>query len=233
VEVTGDASRGVTVSDGMVLLGCQIISNGRLGVGGGGNGITITGSTISDNGLIVADRGWEAGGIKTVADNVLIDDNRIEGNGAPGIWTDVDATDVVVADNHLSSNTYGLEIEISRDVTIMANSITATRKQAVLVVASKGVSVVGNTLTDNFGGVLIGGATRIGPSGVRLGNVRVNHNLIANSGVTGLHQTPIPGTVVHFDRDTYRGGRFQWDGRQVTFAQFRMFGQEAHGAFSQ
>ena len=57
------------------------------GIGGGGNGVTIDQSTVSDNGLTVNRLGWEAGGIKTVASNVLIEHDTISGNGAPGIWT--------------------------------------------------------------------------------------------------------------------------------------------------
>ena len=75
------------LSNDMVVLQCKVIDNDRLGIGGGGNGVTIVDSVVSDNGLHV-DKGWEAGGIKTIADNVLIADDQIDGNGAPGIWTD-------------------------------------------------------------------------------------------------------------------------------------------------
>lgn len=229
VEVTGSSSRGISVSDGMVIFQCQVVSNARLGIGGGGNGVTIDQSTVSDNGLTVNRLGWEAGGIKTVASNVLIERNTINGNGAPGIWTDGGATNVVATQNTLRSNRYGIRFEISHSVTATRNTISNSQQQSVLVIASSDVTVSGNIIRNNFGGIIVGGVGTVNKTGIHLDDVTVSHNTIINSGATGLHQTPPAGTVVHFDYDRFVGGHLQWDGHGVSLPALQAMGQERHG----
>jgi hypothetical protein len=231
LDITGNASRGVSVSDDMVVLQCHVDSNTRLGIGGGGNGVTVDESDVSDNGITVADKGWEAGGIKTVADNVLLENNTIDGNGAPGIWTDSGATDIMALSNHLADNTYGIRVEISNGVSLTGNSIIGSTQQSILVIASENVTVAANRLDDNFGGIIVGGVGRYNKTGIHLTRVTVNHNRIVNSGATGIHQVPLPGTVIKFDYDTYIGGHLQWFGHHITFAQLQALGQERHGTW--
>jgi parallel beta-helix repeat protein len=231
LEVTTSSSRGISLSNDMVVLTCRVINNARLGIGGGGNGITIDDNTISDNGLSVARRGWEAGGVKTVASNVLIVDNQIAGNGAPGVWTDGGANDVSVDDNQISGNRFGVHVEISNGVRLTRNTIANTQQQAVLIVASQNVSMTDNTLEGNFGGVIVGGVGRVGPNGIHLDRVDVSGNSIVDSGTTGLHQ-PLPaGAVVRFDGNHYVHEHLQWDGHGVTFVQLQALGQESDGTW--
>jgi parallel beta-helix repeat protein len=233
VEVTRSASRGISLSNGMTISQCSIIDNDRLGIGGGGVGITIVHDTVSDNGNAVTQRGWEAGGIKTVGQDVVIEHNSIVGNGAPGIWTDGTAAHVEIDHNSLRRNAGGIRVEISRNIKVANNSVSESgRGGAVIVVSSANVVVTGNKIQNNQGGgILVGGVGRVGPKGVTLRHVRVMHNQIAQSGVSGLHQSPPPGTAITFDWDHYVGGRLQWDGRHVTFAEFRAAGQERHGTW--
>jgi parallel beta-helix repeat protein len=231
VEVTGSSSRGVSLSDHMVVLQCRIVDNDRLGIGGGGNGVTIAGTVVNDNGIDVSDKGWEAGGIKTIADNVLIANDLIEGNGAPGIWTDSGATDVLMTGNHLSGNTYGVRVEISNRVSVTGNTIVRSAQQSVLVIASQNVTVRANRIMGNFGGIIVGGVGRYNKTGIHLNQVFVDHNTITNSGANGLHQVPPPGTVIRFDYDHYTGGHLQWFGHRVTLNQLQALGQERHGTW--
>jgi parallel beta-helix repeat protein len=231
VKVTGSSSRGISLSDHMVVLGCQFVGNGRLGIGGGGVGITIAYSTVDDNGLTVGHRGWEAGGIKTIAHNVLIEHNVIRNNGAPGIWTDGGASDVVIYGNLISGNRFGVHIEISTGVTLTSNSITTSQQQAVLIIASSSVMVQRNSIDNNFGGVIVGGVGRVGPDGVHLDRVHVMDNSIIDSGATGLHQTVPSGATVDFDGDHIIGGHLQWDGHGIKIAELQSLGQEVHGSW--
>jgi hypothetical protein len=233
VKVTGSSSRGISVSDDMVVLQCQAVGNERLGIGGGGNGVTVDDSVISGNGLTVAHKGWEAGGIKTVADNVLIENNQIAGNGAPGIWTDGGATDVIAVDNHLTGNTYGVRVEISHQVNVNGNTIVKSAQQSILVIASSDVTVRANTIDGNFGGIIVGGVGTYNKTGIHLDDVYVNHNTIIDSGATGLHQTPPAGTVIDFDYDRFVGGHLQWDGHRITLAALQALGEERHGQWTQ
>ena len=179
----------------------------------------------------MARTGFEAGGIKTVGSDVTISGNRIVGNGAPGIWTDDDATGDVIESNTVSGNTVGIEIEISSNATVSHNTLSRNTQQAVLVVASNQVNISNNNLNDNRAGILVGGGRRIGPNGVHLQAVTVRSNRVANSGVTGLHQLVPASAAISFDRDHFVGGRFQWDGQSVTFAQWQAAGQERRGSW--
>jgi hypothetical protein len=232
VEVTGSSARGISLSDDMVILQCNVVGNGRLGIGGAGSGETIIDTTVSQNGLTVGHRGWEAGGIKATGSNVLIAHDRIDGNGAPGVWTDGGATDVVVQDNQLKANRFGVRVEISNHVTVAANAIQQSQQQSILVIASANVTVAHNTLTDNFGGIIVGGVGTVSKSGIHLGNVRVTGNSVVDSGATGLHQTPPAGTSIAFDDDHFVGGHLQWDGHGITFTALQSLGQERHGTWT-
>ena len=64
VEVTGSSARGISLSDDMVVLQCNVVGNGRLGIGGAGTARRSSAALFSQNGLAVGHRGWEAGGIK-------------------------------------------------------------------------------------------------------------------------------------------------------------------------
>jgi len=231
LEVTASASRGITLSDHMTVLACTVTGNDRLGIGGAGHGITIEDDTVSNNGNLVGNRGWEAGGIKTVATDVVIAHDTIADNGAPGVWTDGGADGVTVTDDVLRANRFGVRVEISRRITVSHNVITGSAQQAVIVVASADVTVAHNVVQDNHQGILVGGVGRVGTDGVTLGNVTVSDNTVVDSGTTGLHQ-PLPaGTVVRFVGDRYTGGRFQWAGHGVTFDALQALGQEAGGTW--
>jgi hypothetical protein len=232
VEVTGSSARGISLSDDMVILQCNVTGNGRLGIGGAGTGQTIIDTTVSQNGLTVGHRGWEAGGIKATGSDVLIAHDRISGNGAPGVWTDGGATDVVVQSNQMNANRFGIRVEISNRVTVASNAIQQSQQQSILVIASANVTVMHNTLTDNFGGIIVGGVGTVNKTGIQLGNVRVTGNSVVDSGATGLHQTPPAGTSIRFDDDHFVGGHLQWDGHGITFAALQSLGQERHGTWT-
>lgn len=232
VEVTGSSARGISLSNDMVVLQCAVVGNGRLGIGGAGSGATIIDTTISQNGLAVARRGWEAGGIKATGANVLITRDRINDNGAPGIWTDGGASNVVIQGNQLTGNRFGIRIEISDHVTLASNSITQSQQQAILVIASSNVTVMKNSLSSNFGGIIVGGVGTVNKNGIHLDRVRVTGNSVINSGASGLHQTPPPGTVISFDNDHFVGGHLQWDGHGISLSSLQALGQERHGSWT-
>jgi hypothetical protein len=232
LRVTGNSARGISLSDNMVIIQCTVVGNGRLGIGGAGSGETIIESTVSQNALAVGHRGWEAGGIKATGSHVLIAHDRIDANGAPGVWTDGGATDVLVQNNQLRANRFGIRVEISDQVTLASNVITQSQQQAVLVIASSNVTVANNTLTHNFGGVIVGGVGTVNKTGIHLNDVRVTGNTVVDSGATGLHQTPPAGTVIAFDRDRFVGGHLQWDGHGITFPALQSLGQERHGSWT-
>jgi hypothetical protein len=232
VSITDDASRGVSLSDGMTIEDSQIEDNGRLGIGGGGSDITISHDVISDNGIGTSDPGFEAGGIKTVGDDVTISDDVFRGNGTSGVWTDGGSNGVTVANSTFQDDGVGVHVEISRNVSIDANSVSGCAMQAVLVVASNGVTIAHNVIASNHGGIIVGGVHRTGPGGISLGAIAVHDNTVSQSGVTGLTQPLLPGMNVQFNADTYVGERFTWQGTRVTLSQWQAQGQEKGGTSS-
>jgi hypothetical protein len=232
VSVTDDASRGISLSDGMTIEDSQVEDNGRLGIGGGGSDITISHDVISDNGIDASDPGFEAGGIKTVGDDVTVSDDVLRGNGTSGVWTDGGSTGVTISNSTFQDDGVGVHVEISRNVSVDANSVSGCAMQAVLVVASYGVTIAHNEIASNHGGIIVGGVHRSGPDGINLGAIAVHDNTVNQSGVTGLTQQLLPGMTVQFDADTYVGERFTWQGARVTLAQWQAEGQERTGTSS-
>ncbi|HLN16640.1 MAG TPA: right-handed parallel beta-helix repeat-containing protein [Acidimicrobiales bacterium] len=232
VTITGSYSRGITLSDDMTVAYCRVVGNDRLGIGGGGQGITIVHDVIDNNGVGVANRGSEAGGIKTTGRGVLIADNQINNNGAPGVWTDVNAEAVRVLDNVITHNENGVHIEISHNVQVTGNRIANNKKKAVLISASSQVTITGNLIVNNQGGVVAGGVNRGHKSGPHpLTDVVVEGNVIINSRTSGVTQKLPPSDTVKFDYNTFSGGGFVWNGHHVTFNQWQAQGQETHGKF--
>jgi hypothetical protein len=124
-----------------------------------------------------------------------------------------------------------VHVEISHHVAVVDDTLTDDRRAGVLVTGSDHVTVTGNQLRDDGGGIVLGGVDRgAGSDGPRLLTaVSVSANRVTDSGTTGLHQALPKGQSVAFDHDTYRGERFEWQGRSVTFAQWQRDGQERHG----
>ena len=149
----------------------------------------------------------------------------------PGIWTDGGATDVVARDNLITGNRFGVRVEISDRVVVASNAVSQSSQQAILVIASSHVAVVGNSLLDNFGGIIVGGVGTVNKTGIHLDHVAVSGNRVVDSGATGLHQTPPAGTVITFDHDHFVGGHLQWDGHGITLGALQALGEERHGSF--
>jgi parallel beta-helix repeat protein len=205
VDIADSYSRSISTSNGMVIVGCYIHDSGRLGIGGGGSNIVIEGNAIDDNGFNVPpDTVQEAGGIKTVAQDITIVGNSIENNDAPGIWTDVDATNVTIEGNHIVGNKLGIHIEISHSVTIRENQIDDNLKPGIEISASNNVTITDNNLRADNGGIVGNEPDRgSGPDGPRILNyLTVTGNVIINSGSSGVTTLP-PGSFVKFKNNKF------------------------------
>lgn len=231
VAVDRAGARGITLSDGMVVVACQVRDAGRLGIGGGGRDLVVADSLVEGNGVGADRKAFEAGGIKTVGVGVAITHDEVEDNGGTGIWTDGDASSVTIEGDVVSGNLTGIHVEISHGVTVAGDVVDANRRTGILVTGSDGVRVEHDRLEDDGGGILLGGIDRgTGRRGPRiLTAVTVAWNRVVDSGLTGLHQALPPGRRVTFDHDTYVGDRFVWNGRPVSFAQWQAAGQERQG----
>ena len=165
-----DAHTAVVVLKGTGgrLLGNEISRGGQLGVHGSGENILIRANRIHHNNTEGFDPFWEAGGVKMAyrVSNLTVDDNEVYANAGPGIWCDIDCTNVVFSNNRVHHNARsGLHFEISSGASIFGNTVWENGWGAPSRPYSPGISVEGSK------------------------NVEVHHNVVAwnASGISVIH----------------------------------------------
>ncbi len=119
VERTG--GKGASVNG--TVRRCLFRSNGHLGGGAEGDGFVDENSIWQGNSWKPIDRGWEAGGEKiAVSDGGVVRGCSFERNGGPGLWFDIDVSNVTVSGCLFTANEdSGLFVEISRGITVQDN----------------------------------------------------------------------------------------------------------------
>jgi hypothetical protein len=170
---------GIRLGDGMQVLRNKLLRNGQLGIGGGGSNGIVDGNEIAFNNYAGYDYSWEAGGSKfAFTTNLVVRNNYAHDNKGPGLWTDIENENTFYEHNHTKSNQEaGIMHEISYQAVIRNNLIeddgfSASGKTdpwygaGILVVASSGVEVYGNTVKDCMNGI-VGTQARRGVSSRR------------------------------------------------------------------
>ncbi len=126
VTVTQNHGVGVGLFDGGVLADSVVTNNGQLGVTADpAEDIRVEGNEIAYNGTLGYQWFWESGGTKFKRTrNAVVAGNWVHHNDGPGIWFDLDNTDLVVADNLAERNeVMGLFLEVSSGATVEGNTI--------------------------------------------------------------------------------------------------------------
>ena len=102
---------------------CLFRSNGHLGGGAEGDHFVDENSIWEGNSWKPIDRGWEAGGEKiAVSDGGRVEHCAFTKNGGPGLWFDIDVSNVTVSGCLFTANEdSGLFVEISRGITVQDN----------------------------------------------------------------------------------------------------------------
>ena len=247
-------NHGVGIRGGTAVraLNNYIHHQGQLGVGGTARYMLFQGNEVAYNNTEGYFEAWEAGGSKfAVTRDLTVRANHFHHNDGRGIWTDIDAMDVLIEDNLVEYNLYaGIAHEISYDAIIRNNvsryNGTAFQVQLwgaqILVQDSKNVQIYGNTVTvAAAGGDGIGlvdqnrGSGQYGTWNLENVTVRDNHiyheSSAGNNGIAGgCNQNN------SFNRNTYHvpNGyenleRWEYCGPKRTWSQFRSFGMEAQG----
>lgn len=248
IEVAGSYSRGVTVSDNMVVNGCLIDHNGRLGIGGIGNNVLIENSQIAYNNTQNVTSGFEEGGAKlSGTSGLVVQDNYIHDNTGPGLWTDMDAIYSTVTGNVIANNTgEGVLNEISHDTVISNNWVTSNSVAShnwlwgsgILISTSDNATVWGNILVGDGNGISgIQQNRGSGPYGVRLlANLYVQDNSVVDSGITGVAESG-GGTDVYwrnnrYVHDSYQGEAFAWmNTRDLSWHAWNGYSQDVTGSW--
>ena len=111
------------------------------------------------------DPGWEAGAGKlTNSARVTFDGNEVDHNGGPGLWCDIDCSNITYTNNRVHHNDEaGIFFEISTGATITGNSVweNGWKKMSwgwgagILVSSSGGANVYGNTVAWNADGISV------------------------------------------------------------------------------
>lgn len=190
------------------------------------------------------DFGWEAGGTKFLrTTDLYVANNHVHNNHGPGLWTDWNNFRTTYESNIVRDN-YGPGIfhEASYDAVIRNNTVTGNAHQfymgGILVASSSNVEVHGNTLDENYGGII--GLQDDRGSGERgifhTTNLSVYGNTVTwNRGVHGIHYnsgSDILGTgTIRFDENAYVTGHdrpFRWGSANsnLTWEQWRGHGHD-------
>lgn len=172
--VRDNARIGVSViGDRVRLDDIDAIDNGHLGVHAHrSSALTVSAAFVSGNNSEDFDPFHSAGGLKvTESTGLIVTGSTVVDNAGPGVWTDLDTSDVVVASNWITGNgRSGVEIELSSDVIVVDNTVHDNGEAGVWVLESSQVDVWHNSLLHNVRDVWILDGPRSDVNDVTVGN---------------------------------------------------------------
>lgn len=264
VEVRLNHGIGVSLPRGSALQSSYLHDNGEMGMGSGSGafGMIVTDNELSRNNYAGYDCGWECGGAKmgdvhtTTLRGNHVHHNR--GKRAPGLWCDEDCTDITFDANSIHDNPGpGIFYEISCRAVISGNQVSGNGfndlgwfwADAILISASHHVEVFGNTLTDNFQGIV--GVNQNRSTGTQCGPRIINHLNVHDNATTlsarsdgaaalvtdsGLNQIFTDANANKWSRNSYHLGNvaqawFNWAGADKSAVQWQSTGQDVDGMF--
>ncbi len=244
---------GVTTEGHATIENVDASDNGEEGIGGTGADTKVVDNVIDDNNWAGFDPGWEAGGAKWgAASSLTVSDNVVRDNHGPGLWSDVQSTDVKFEGNIVTGNTIaGIFFEISSDATISANYVSDNGfgmdvwlwGSGILIAESSNVHVTDNTLVNNANAIgLI--QQRRGRSGdgrpLVLHDVSIDDNVVnLGTGSMGMvtddrENSIFSDPTITYSANTYSncsGAPFMWDNELLTAGEWRAVGHDLHGVF--
>lgn len=246
-EVRLNHGVGIKVGKNARVEGNNVHHNGQLGVGAIGSGSVFDGNEIAHNGQIPFYVDWERGGTKFAeTTNIQLINNYVHHNDGPGLWADLNAKDMLFANNTIIGNTKaGIYYEISYDAVIRDNYLEGNGLGfdpwlwggGIVISSSPNVQIYGNTLVNNGDGI---GAVeqdrsrdpaRFGP--LVIANLHVHHNTVTMSqGLSGVAQDHGSTAIFtsrnnRWENNTYNlssGNSFEWDNRQMNYDTWRGYG---------
>jgi parallel beta-helix repeat protein len=264
---------GVRIGDRMRVLRSSITHNAGVNIGGVGKAVVVDGieSAYGNDGC-VRDPGFEGGGSKFVkTDSLVVRNSFFHHNCGVGLWLDINNINALLEGNRVEDNVReGIAVEVSYKTIIRNNTVARNGwptdphrgngwawDAGIGVHASRDVEVYGNTLTENFNGVVAiqqprGSAMgdvppEFGP--FEVWNLNVHDNTIyqrvapasADGGWAGAAvQDDGSGTIFsrnnRWTNNTYYLGSnpfpFAWANGVRTAAQWRGYGQDVAGVFN-
>jgi parallel beta-helix repeat protein len=246
-EVRWNHGAGIKVGKNARVENNNVHHNGQLGVGAVGSGAVFDGNEIAFNGEIPFEVDWERGGTKFAGTtDVQLINNYVHHNQGPGLWADLNARNMLFANNTIVGNTKaGIYYEISYDAVIRDNYLEGNGfgfdpwlwGGGIVISSSPNVEIYRNTVVNNGDGI---GAVEQNRSGdparygtLMIQNLYVHDNSVTMSqGLTGVAQDVGNKAVftsrnIRFENNTYHigsGNYFEWDNRQMTYDGWRGYG---------
>jgi parallel beta-helix repeat protein len=245
---------GVTTEGDATIQHVDASDNGEEGIGGTGERTMVVDNLIADNNWAGFDPGWEAGGAKWgAASNLEVLDNVVRDNQGPGLWSDVESTDVTYEGNTVVGNTIaGIFFEISSDATISDNYVSRNGfgmdvwlwGSGILIAESNGVDITDNTVANNANAIgLIQQDRGDGSNGqpLILHDVSIADNVV-NLGTGSMGMVTDDGEdsiftdpTITFSANTYShcsGTPFLWDNTDLSSGAWRALGHDMAGVFN-
>src|ERR1700737_3923222 len=164
-EIRYNHGAGVWLGNQMTVTGNNLHHNGEYGVAGTGNNVTVTNNQIAYNNAANYLFAWGGGTKFAQIVKLTVTNNHSDDNNGPGLWTDIENSNVDIGFNQLSNNRVaGIFYEISYSARIHDNTITNdgidTRGTGpwwgagILIENSSGVQVYNNTITNCQNGIM-------------------------------------------------------------------------------
>jgi parallel beta-helix repeat protein len=269
LEGSYNANLAVRIGNRMQVLRSNFHHNSTINIGGVGFGVLVDGieSAYGNDGC-VNNPGFESGGSKFAAtDSLVVRNSFFHHNCGPGLWVDIDNRWYVLEGNRVEDNyREGIVAEISyagviRNNTVARNGLPVDPYRGngwgwdagIGIHASSDVEVYGNTLTDNFNGIVALQQNRgSGPYGPYLvQNLNVHDNTVTqrvactafdNGCWAGAGVQDVGDNAIFTSRNNrwvhntyYLSGNprpFTWSNSTLTPAQWQSAGQDVTGTFS-
>jgi parallel beta-helix repeat protein len=244
---------GVTTEGDAHIEDVDASENGEEGIGGTGHDTMVIDNLIADNNWAGFDPGWEAGGAKWgAASDLDVQGNVVRDNRGPGLWSDVESTDVTFEGNTVTGNSEaGIFYEISSDGVISDNYVSRNGfgmdvwlwGSGILLAESSGVTVSDNTVMDNANAIgLVQQDRGDGTNGkpLVLHDIAIDDNTVdLGSGSMGLVQddgdlSVFSDPTITYSANSYSrcsGTPFAWDDDFLTAAEWRALGHDVNGVF--
>jgi hypothetical protein len=197
-EIRYNHGAGIWLGNQMTVNQNFLHHNGEYGVAGTGNNVTVTNNEIAFNNTVNYLYSWGAGTKFVQIINLTVTNNYSHDNNGPGLWADIENSNVDIGFNQLTRNRVaGIFHEIGYSAKIHDNTITNdgidTRGTGpwwgagIMVSNSSGVQIYNNTVTNCQNGIMEQNKNRgNGSNGLPylLKNVIVYNNAVTQS--TGL-----------------------------------------------
>lgn len=274
LDVSYSAHIGIRIGNSMTVQQSSVHHNSTLGIGGVGSNVLVDGlSSTYNNAALANDPGFESGGSKFVrTDGLIVRNSTFSNNGGVGLWLDISNANYQLANNTIADNVReGIAIEISfagvvRNNTVSRNGWPTDPYRAngwawdagIGIHESSDVEVYGNTLVENFNGIVgiqqlrdtTTGDVFAPVGGYLLQNLYVHDNSVTlrtapangDGGFAGGAVNDLGGTVTFASRNNrwvkntyFIGGNptpFAWQNGSHTSAEWRAYGQDTTGTFN-